>query len=339
MIKFEAAIMPDNLNTVPDLARQIEDMGFKTLWTAETSHNPFFPLTLGAYATQNIELGTAIAVAFPRSPMTMAYAAWDLAAQSGGRFILGLGTQVKAHIVRRFSTTWDSPGPRLRDYVLAMRAIWDAWQHNTPLKYEGDFYNHTLMTPFFQPAPIEHPNIPIYIAGVNEYLCRLAGEVCDGFHVHPFHTVDYLREVVTKFVSEGAASTGRSRADVQMTCSIFVATGTTDEEIENQKVLVKSQVAFYASTPTYRAVLEHHGMADLGEKLSVMSREGRWMEMHELISDDFLEKLCVIAPIDELPYKVKERYDGLLDRVAYYMPYDNNPEMAPMWEASLKVLA
>ncbi|PJF44387.1 MAG: LLM class F420-dependent oxidoreductase [Phototrophicales bacterium] len=339
MIKFDAAILAEDLNSVPELARQIEDMGFKALWTSETSHNPFLPLPLAAYATQQLELGTAIAVAFPRSPMVTAYIAWDLAAQSKGRFILGLGTQVKAHITRRFSTTWSSPGPRLRDYILAMRAIWEAWQNNTSLNYEGEFYKHTLMTPFFQPSPIEHPHIPVYIAGVNEYLCRLAGELCEGFHVHPFHTVEYLRDVVIKHVSEGAEANGRSRNDVQMTCAIFVATGTNDEEIENQKVLVKSQVAFYASTPTYRAVLEHHGIGDLGERLSKMSREGRWMEMHEMISDDFLEKVCVVAPIDELPHKVQERYEGLLDRVAYYMPYDNNPERAAMWEASLKVFA
>lgn len=336
MIKFEASIMPEDLNAVPDLAKKIEDMGFHTLWTPETSHNPFLPLTLSAYATQSLEIGTAIAVAFPRSPMAMAYLAWDLAAQSSGRFILGLGTQVKAHITRRFSTHWDSPGPRLRDYILAMRAIWNAWQNNEQLNYEGEFYQHTLMTPFFQPNPIEHPHIPVYVAGVNEYLSRLAGELADGFHAHPFHTVEYLRDVVTKFVKEGAEANGRTLDDVDMTCAIFVATGKTQEEIENQKIMVKSQVAFYASTPTYRPVLEHHGMGDLGDTLRAMSKEGRWMEMHELISDDFLEKVCVIAPIDELGHAVKERYDGVLDRIAYYMPFNFDDEHTEMWEASLK---
>lgn len=335
-MKFDVTIMPENLNTVPELAKELEALGFDALWSTETQHNPFFPLSLAAYTTQKMELGTAIAVAFPRSPMVTAHLAWDLAAQSNGRFILGLGTQVKPHITKRFSTTWDSPGPRLRDYILAMRAIWDTWQHNKPLNYRGEFYQHTLMTPFFQPLAIEHPNIPIYIAGVNTYLCQLAGELCQGFHVHPFNTAEYVRDVVIPNVEIGAQKTGRSRKDVALTCAIFVVTGEKPEDFENHKYMVKSQIAFYASTPTYRAVMEHHGWGDLQDELNAMSREGRWMEMHEKISDEMLEKFAVIATYDELPHKVKERYAGLLDRVGYYFPYipGENPAL---WQTSLEV--
>lgn len=337
-MKFDASIIPEDLNAVPELAKKMEDMGFNAIWTPETSHNAFLPLTLAAYATEKIDLGTSIAVAFPRSPMAMAYICWDLATQSKGRFIAGLGTQVKAHIERRFGMEWFSPGPRLRDYILAMRAIWHSWQNNEPLKYEGEFYAHTLMTPFFQPAPLKHPEIPVYIAGVNQYLCQLAGEIGDGFHVHPFHTADYLRDEIIGNVKIGAEKAGRSRDDVSMTCAIFVATGKDEQDVQNNAVLVKSQIAFYASTPSYRAVLEHHGMGDLQDQMREMTKAGKWAEMWEYVPDELFEKTCVSGTYDELPHKVKERYDGLLDRVAYYMPYIPG-ENETLWEESLKVLA
>jgi probable F420-dependent oxidoreductase len=337
-MKFDISIMPDDLASLPATSAMLEEMGFAGMWAPETAYNPFFPLVLAAPATHRMELGTAIALAFPRSPMVMAHLAWDLAKLSNGRFILGLGTQVKAHIVRRFSSEWGNPGPRLRDYILAMRAIWECWQNNTPLNYKGEFYSHTLMTPFFQPAPIEHPHIPVYIAGVNTYLCQLAGELCQGFHVHPFHTLEYLRDVIVPNVEQGAAKANRTRADVNLTCAIFVVSGATADEVEQDKILVKNQIAFYASTPSYRAVLDHHGMGDLQEELSKMARTGRWMEMHELISDNLLAQVAVIGTHDELAHKVQERYSGLLDRVAYYMPYQKGAHDA-LWAASLKVFA
>ncbi len=337
-MKFDATLLTEDLNSVPDLVKEMEDMGFDGVWTPETAHNPYYPLVLGAYTTEKIELGTAVAIAFARSPMVTAYQAWDLARMSNGRFILGLGTQVKAHIERRFSMEWGSPGPRLRDYILAMRATWDAWQNNTRLKYRGEFYKHLLMTPFFQPPPVEHPDIPIYIAGVNTYLAHLAGELCQGFHVHPFHTASYLKDVIIGSIEEGAAKAGRDAAEVQKTCAIFVVTGANEEELEQDKVMVKSQIAFYASTPSYKAVLEHNGWESLAEERGAMARKGQWMEMYELISDDMLEEIAVVGTYDELPHKVKERYTGLLDRVGYYMPYKRN-DRPDMWAESLKVLA
>jgi probable F420-dependent oxidoreductase len=334
-MKFDVTIMPQDLNTVPDLAREIEAMGFSGLWTTETSHNPFLPLTLAAYATQRVSLGTAIAVAFPRSPMLTAYAAWDLASQSQGRFVLGLGTQIKAHIRRRFSTEWGRPAARLRDYILALRAIWHAWQHNEPLDYRGEFYQHTLMTPFFAPGAVPQPDIPIYIAGVNAQLCRVAGELCDGFHVHPFHTVDYLQAQIIPNIEAGAAKTGRTRQDVALNCAIFVVSGRDEAEMQSAAFEVKMQIAFYASTYSYRAVLDQHGWGEIGDQLAVMARQGDWASMAGLITDEMLDAFAVVAPVDELASRVKARYEGLLDRVGYYYPFVPG-ERDALWQNALE---
>jgi probable F420-dependent oxidoreductase len=321
IMKFDVNIYPNDLNSAAETARQAEAYGFDGLWTSETAHNPFLPLTHAAAATQRINLGTAIAIAFPRSPMVMAQLGWDLAAQSKGRFILGLGTQVKAHITKRFSTEWKAPVPRLREYIESMRAIWLSFQTGSPLRYTGNHYRFTLMTPFFSPGAIQTPEIPIYIAGVNDGLCRLAGALCQGFHVHPFHTVRYLKELIIPNIEHGAAKAGRSRADCALSCAIFVVTGESDEEIRDNAGFVRSQIAFYASTPSYSAVMDKHGWLDLHQQLNAMAREGRWYEMGELISDEMLNEFAVIAPADELASAVKSRYEGLLDRVSYYFPF------------------
>jgi probable F420-dependent oxidoreductase len=337
-MKFDVTIFPDNLNRAADIAHAVEDYGFDGLWTAETAHNPFLPLTHGAASTKRITLGTAIAVAFPRSPMVTAQIAWDLAEQSNGRFILGLGTQIKAHITKRFSTEWTAPVPRLREYIQAMRAIWNSWQHNEPLRYTGEHYRFTLMTPFFAPSPMPYSNIPIYIAGVNEGLCRLAGELCEGFHVHSFHTIRYLKELIIPNIEQGAQRANRTRDKVALNCGVFVVTGRNDEEIRNNAVPIKSQIAFYASTPSYHPVMEMHGWMDVANRLNQMSRDARWAEMWELITDEMLHEFAVVAPVDELAYRVKERYEGLLDRVGYYWPF--NPEEEDkkyIWEKAAKV--
>ncbi|MBL8163010.1 MAG: TIGR03617 family F420-dependent LLM class oxidoreductase [Anaerolineae bacterium] len=334
---FDVTIFPKNLNKAAAVARAVEDYGFAGLWTAETSHNPFLPLTHAAAATQRIGLGTAIAVAFPRSPMVTAGIAWDLAEQSEGRFMLGLGTQIKAHITKRFSTEWSAPVPRLREYIESMRAIWGAWQHGTPLRYTGEHYRFTLMTPFFAPDPMPHWDVPIYIAGVNDGLCRLAGELCQGFHVHPFHTVRYLKEVIIPNIEAGAQKSGRTRADIKLTCAIFVVTGQTADEMQNNRIMAKSQIAFYASTPSYGSVLALHGWDDLGERLNRLIREGRWGDLWQEISDEMLDQIAVVAPPDELPYKVKERYAGLLDRVGYYFPFvPDEDDKQMMWNNAAK---
>jgi probable F420-dependent oxidoreductase len=299
-------------------AEQAEAMGFDGAWTSETQHDAFLPLTLAAEHTTRLALGTSIAVAFPRSPMTMAHIAWDLQRFSGGRFILGLGTQVKGHIERRYGLTWDSPGPRLRDYIQALRAIWDCWQGGTPLNYRGEFYSHTLMSPFFNPGPIAHPRIPIHIAGVQPYMCRLAGELCDGLQIHPFHSVKYLRDVVLPKVEEGLQTGRRTRADICLASSVFVVTGADAAQMEAAGRSVKTQIGFYASTPNYRVILECHGWGQVARDLTRKSIQGDWEGMAGLVTDEMLEAFAIVGTPDELPEKLRRRYTGLLDRLAVY---------------------
>src|SRR5439155_8117103 len=275
-------------------------LGFDGLWTAETKHDPFLPLALAAEHTHRVSLGTAIAVAFPRSPTVVAHTAWDLQAASGGRIVVGLGTQVKGHNERRFSVPWSAPGPRLRDYILALRALWECWQTAGRINFRSEHYAVTLMTPFFAPRPIEHPRIPIYIAAVNAYNLRLAGELCDGVHLHPFHSVKYLREFALPHIEAGLAASGRTRADVALATSVFMVTGRTDDERAQARAQARGQIAFYASTRTYEPVLAAHGWEDLTPRLHRKSVEGDWAGMAALVTDEMLETFAVEAPLAEL---------------------------------------
>jgi probable F420-dependent oxidoreductase len=339
-MKFDVTIFPDDLNTVGDIARAVEAYGFDALWTAEAAHNPFLPLTHVASNTKRLTFGTAIAVAFPRSPMVTAQIAWDLAAQSKGRFMLGLGTQIKTHITKRFSSQWSTPVPRLREYVESMRAIWNTWQTGTPLRYIGESYKFTLMTPFFSPGAIENPYIPIYLSGVGEGLAKLAGETAQGFHIHPFHTVQYLQQTTLPAIATGAEKAGRSRASLKLACAIFVVTGRNAAEMDTQKTEVRQKIAFYASTPSYSPVLEAHGMEDLQERLSNLARQGQWEAMGAAIPDELLEQIAVIAPYDELAYAVKARYDGILDRVGYYFPFaPNDHDKEVLWRSAADIFS
>jgi probable F420-dependent oxidoreductase len=322
-MKLDAVLAVDaaHMRDVAGIARAADAIGFAGLWTAETKHNSFFPLLIAAEHSQRIDLGTAVAIAFPRSPMITAQIAWDLQALSGGRFILGLGTQVRAHIERRFSMTWEAPVAKLRDYIEALRAIWNTWQTGAKLDFQGQFYNHTLMTPFFDPGPIATPHIPIYIAGVNERLARLAGELCQGFHVHPFHSVRYINEVVRPQVTVGAARSGRSASDVVLASGVFVITGPDEATIERMRAATREQIAFYASTPTYRVVMAVHGWQDVGEQLSRLASKKRWDQMGALITDQMLQVFAVQAPLDRLGQALRLRYEGILDRVSCYLPF------------------
>ncbi|WP_029215209.1 TIGR03617 family F420-dependent LLM class oxidoreductase [Kallotenue papyrolyticum] len=311
----------DHLATIREVARAAEALGFAGLWTSETKHDAFLPLVLAAEHTQRLALGTAVAIAFGRSPMVTAQIAWDLQRFSNGRLLLGLGTQVKAHIERRFSMPWDAPVARLRDYIQALRAIWHSFQNDAPLEYRGPYYQHTLLTPFFNPGPIEHPQIPIYIAGVNTGLARLAGELCQGFHVHPFHSPQYVREVVLPAIQAGAAAQGRAAAAVTLAASVFVITGRTAEQRHAQREAIRRQIAFYASTPSYRVVLEVHGWAEAGERLSRLAATKRWGEMPALITDEMLAAYAVEGEPDAIGALVRQRYQGLIERVAFYLPF------------------
>ncbi|HZA45080.1 MAG TPA: TIGR03617 family F420-dependent LLM class oxidoreductase, partial [Rubrobacter sp.] len=244
-MQLDAGLAVDgkHLPTIDEVGRAAESLGFAGLWTSETKHDSFLPLAVAANNTKRLDLGTSIAIAFSRSPMTMAQISWDLQELSGGRFILGLGTQVKAHIERRFSMPWGRPAARLEDYILALRAIWRSFQTREPLDYKGEYYQHTLMTPFFNPGPIEHAAIPIYIAGVNTRLARLAGELCDGFHIHPFHTPEYVRQIVKPAIKEGAERKNRNPEEIKLATSVFVITGETEEEVEEQREKMRAQTA------------------------------------------------------------------------------------------------
>ena len=311
-----------DLRVVPECARKLEAIGYDCIWTSETQHDPFLPLAVAATTTSSIKLGTSIAVAFPRSPMVIAYTAWDIQKASAGRFILGLGSQVKAHNQRRFSVKFESPGPKLREVVLALRAIWECWQKRTPLRFKGEFYTFDLMTPFFNPGPIAHPNIPVFIAGVNRYMCRMAGEVCDGLHVHPLHTAKYLREYVHPAVEEGLRAGGRSRQDFTYATASFVVVGDTERERAQNAEAVKQQIAFYASTRTYEPVLAAHGWEGIAQELHARSLEGDWAGMTRLITDEMLDTFAVSGTYDDIGRKLRDRYAGLLDRISLYQPYE-----------------
>ncbi|PWB56340.1 MAG: LLM class F420-dependent oxidoreductase [Anaerolineales bacterium] len=313
---IDATLPPVALSAVPAIAQAAEAMGFNALWSTETMHDPFLPGALIAEHTQKIHFGTAVAIAFARSPANLAYTAWDLAQASGGRFILGLGTQVKAHIERRFGMPWPaSVIGHLREQIEAVRAFWSTWQTNQPLNYRSEQYRLNLMSPFFNPGPIKHPDIPIYIAGVNTGLARLAGEVAQGFHAHPFHTTRYLREVILPAVEQGIARAGRQKSEVCVSTSAFVVTS------PEEQAFVRAQIAFYASTPSYRPVMALHGWDDIAHQLSALAARGQWVDMADLISDDILDACAVIAPAADLPAALAERYSGLVGQLGIYIPF------------------
>src|SRR5215467_490126 len=278
-MKLDTGLSTRNLREVPAAARAAEDAGFDAIWTAEAGNDGFLPLALIAEHTRRIKLGPSVAIAFPRSPMAMAYTAWDLAALSRGRFILGLGTQVKGHIERRYGVKWEAPVPKLREYVLALKAIFKCWaEGGKKLAFQGKYYNFSLMTPFFAPRPHHHP-IPIYIAGVNEQVLRLAGEHCDGLHAHPFTSAKYLREFLIPHLEEGLTKSGRTRRDFTIFTTAFVILGRNQEEIERARAGVRQQIAFYASTRTYKVVLDTHGWGDVSARLNEKAAKGAWGEM------------------------------------------------------------
>ncbi len=315
-MNFDATLPNSSLKDVPAIAEAAEQIGFDALWTSETQHDPFLPCALIAEHTRTLKFGTAIAVSFARSPANLAYTAWDLAAQSDGRFMLGLGTQVRAHIERRFGLPWpDSVTGKLREQILAIRALWDVWQNGTKLNFRGEYYKLTLMSPFFNPGPIAHPDIPIYIAGVNEGLARLAGELCNGFHVHPFHSPRYLKEVILPAIETGLKKQQRDRRDIAVSVTAFVATS------PEEQAFARSQVAFYASTPSYRPVMALYGWDAVAEQLSLHAARGEWSQMSGLITDEILREFCVVTEETNLPAALRQRYAGLADRLGLYAPF------------------
>ena len=306
-----------NLKGVAEEAKWAESLGYDGLCTEEAAHDPFFPLMMAASATSRVTLETRVAIAFPRSPMVVAYAARDLQEFSGGRFRLGLGTQVKGHIQRRFSTEWSAPGPRIREYVQSVHAIWDAWQSGERLAFHGDHYNFSLMTPFFSPGRSAQPRPPVFISAVNPYNCRVAGEVCDGVALHPLTSAKYLEQVIKPNIDKGAAIAGRDPKSVNLSNSAFVVTGPNETAINTQKEAAKKQIAFYCSTRSYSKILEVHGFEDLGVWLHEMSLKQQWDKMTELITDEILDAFALVGGYSEIPSLMKQRFDGLLNEVVF----------------------
>lgn len=312
-----------------DVAKTSEERGSDCIWVTETGHDPFLSSLLVAEYTEDVAFGTRIATAFSRSPMQLAYSSWDLARYSGGRFVLGLGTQVKGHNENRFSVEHEPPGPRLREVIESIRHIWDVFQgEEDELDYQGEYYSFSLMTDVFNPGPIEHPEIPIYISAVNDYNVRLAGELCDGIALHPVSSVSYVEEIVLERLEEGIERGGRSREDVEVSASPFIITGRDESEIQRHRERVRARFAFYASTPAYKPVLEHHGWTEIGRTLYELSRNQQWDEMADHVTDEMLDAFSVQAPIDELEDAVEDTFGAVADRVVV------SPEPNVDWEIS-----
>jgi probable F420-dependent oxidoreductase len=313
------------LAEVAAAAQEQEAAGYDGFWTAETSHDPFLPLVLAADRTERLELGTSIAVAFARNPMTLAHTAYDLQAQSG-RFVLGLGSQIKPHITKRFSMEWSKPAARMREMILAIRAIWDCWDNGTRLDFRGDFYQHTLMTPFFNPGPNPNGNPKIFLAGVGPKMTEVAGEVADGFICHGFTTERYLREMTIPALERGRARAGKTLDGFEIVGPSFVVTGNDDEEITSAGRATKQQISFYGSTPAYRPVLDIHGWGGLQDDLNTLSKQGRWEEMGTLIDDEVLNTFAVVGEPEQIGAELHRRYGDCIQRISFYAPYKADPD-------------
>lgn len=311
-----APIPLDFLSRAAAGAAAAEEQGYDGVYTTENTHDPFLPLAVGALQTKRVELATAIALAFPRSPMVVANASRDLQVASGGRFSLGLGTQVKGHNERRFSTPWSAPAPRMREYINALRAIWACWEGGEPLNFQGDHYRFDLMPPNFNPGPSELPTVPITVAAVGPAMLRLAGDLADGVRLHPFCTRRYLQRVVMPHLETGLARSGRKREHLEVSGGGFIATGADDEAVAKRVEFVRQRIAFYGSTRSYFPVFEQHDLEDLGHKLHGMSVSGQWRDMPAQISDDVLELFAAIGTHDVIAARIEQRFGGMADVVS-----------------------
>lgn len=322
-MKIDTTMVLDNPAAAAVLAQQLEAVGYDGIYSFEGQHDPFLPLALASQATSTVQLGTGIAVAFARNPMSLAYLANDMQLLSKGRFILGLGTQIQAHIEKRYSSTWSQPAARLRDMVLAIRAIFAAWQTGDRLRYEGDFYKHTLMTPAFSPGPNPYGIPPIYCGGFGPKMTEVVGEVADGFIAHPFHTSESIQQITLPALHKGFAKAGKNRKEFTLAVNLIVGTGDSEQSLCEAREKIRRQIAFYGSTPAYRPVLDVHGMGELQTQLNILSKDGHWDAMAALISDELLDAVAVVCPREEMAEKIRARCEGVFDRVnlvARYTP-------------------
>jgi probable F420-dependent oxidoreductase len=326
-MRIDAMTLGGPLVGVGEQVRTAEERGYDGWFVGETAHDPLLACVMAGQASERMQVGTAITVAFPRSPMHVAYAAHDLQSLTGGRFVLGLGSQIKPHIEKRFGTPWSQPAARMREYVLALRAIWHAWETGERLRFQGEFYRHTLMTPFFTPTDHGHGAPAVWVAAVGPKMTEVTGQVADGLLCHGFTTHRYLSEVTLPALVAGAGSAGRDRADLEVALPVFVVTGRDGRETAEVEAGVKAQIAFYGSTPAYRPVLDLHGWGELHERLHARSLEGDWAGMTAMIDEEVLHTFAVVAPPDEVGVAIRDRYDGLVDRISLYTGFEFDGEL------------
>ena len=328
-----------DLATVAESAQEVEAAGYSGAWTAEMAHDPFLPLLLAAEHTSELEIGTSIAVAFSRSPMTLANTAWDLQAYSKGRFVLGLGSQIKPHIEKRFSMEWSKPAARMREFALAIRAIWNTWLTGEKLEFRGEFYKHTLMTPMFSPDPSDLDGFgppKMFLAGVGPLMTEVAGEAFDGFICDGATTEKYLREVTIPALKRGREKAGKTMEGFEIVGPSFVVTGNNDEEIQQASIGTRKQIAFYGSTPAYRPVLEMHGWGGLQDELNTLSKQGEWDKMGTLIDDEILNTFAVVGEPENIAPELSSRYGDVIQRLSFYAPYASDPDRWSKVMAALK---
>lgn len=320
-MKVETGIPTNDLRAAGEAARAMELLGYDGVVTPEIKNDPFLPLAAAAITTERVTLGTSVAIAFPRSPMITALMSWDIQRASGGRFILGLGTQVKGHVQRRYSALWSGhPQPQMREYISAIKAIWNSWQTGEKLDYRGEYYTHTLMTPEFNPGPLESGPPKIVISAVGPFMARLAGELCDGVRMHGFCTAKYIQDVIRPELLRGAERAGRDPSALEVSGGGFIVTGETQAEVEKQLEAARTRVSFYGSTRTYHGVFEAHGWSDIGPRLHEMSLKGQWDQMPKTVPDDVLEHFVVAGTYDQIVGRIKERFDGVCNRVSLSLP-------------------
>jgi len=339
-MRLNAVAMGAPTRDLAALASKLEHAGCHALHFAEIGHDPFLCVAAAAAGARALAFGTSIALAFTRSPTTLAYTAHDLNTATGGKFVLGLGPQVKPHIERRFGFAWSEPVQRMREVVLALRAVWACWQSGGPLKFDGDIFKLSLMPPAFRPEPTPYAPPPIYLAAVGPKMAEMAGEVADGLFVHAFTTEPYVREVLMPAVEAGLKRSGRSRKEFQVCYAAFIADTTAAESVAAARAQARQAVAFYASTPNYRAVLDQHGIGDLQPKLQQMTRQGAWMQMADAISDEVLDLFCITGAPDALAEGLQRRWSGLVDQLSLPVDYWTRHIDDPAWQrAAAKLTA
>jgi probable F420-dependent oxidoreductase len=319
-MKVDGAVMVEDPRDAGPASVSLENQGYDGAFIFEGRHDPFLPICVMAERSERIELITAIAVAFARNPMTLANLGYDLQLHSKGRFILGLGSQIKPHIERRFSMPWSKPAARMKEMISAIRAIWHTFETGDKLDHRGEFYTHTLMAPFFNPGPNPHGTPPIFLAGVGPIMTRVAGEVADGYFLHPFHTEEFLAETTMPSLTTGIESSNRPRSEFEVSAQVIVVSGKDDAAIKQAKRGAKAQISFYGSTPAYRGVLESVGQGELQTELNRLTKQGGWADMPALINDDLLEQIALVGPVEEIPEKLRQRYGTSVDRVSL-VPY------------------